>query len=53
MVRASEAYGYPLVKAMQHRKRKGSRKGEGWRKCVWLVFPHMPDGMKYPFGTMQ
>ena len=41
------------VKAMQHRKRLGTRKGENWKKSVWLVFLHRPGGMKYPLGIMQ
>ena len=29
------------------------RKGEPWKKCVWLVFPYTPCGMKSPSGTVQ
>ena len=33
MVRASETYGYPLVKAMQHRERERRPKGRTLEKA--------------------
>lgn len=53
MVRASETYGYPVVKAMQIVRVLGIRKDEDWRKQIRLVFQYMPHEMKYSCGTTQ
>ncbi len=53
MVRASETYGYPLGKLCSIVRVDDIRKGDPWKKCVWLVFLHTPCGMKSPSGIMQ